>query len=165
MMTEEVRKEIDELREEIREIGATLKGLRQDLREAEEIKSGPRGEIDLKEWNKAEGIQDKIRDCKSRRDVVQARLNDLLRPFKANKVVPALRERGISVRELLTAVKEGVPDESPSARYLRAALDEAMAIENDGTALGKLLDLFLFGEVRSTVEQVLGIQASNGNGR
>ena len=69
-----------------------------------------------------------------------------------------------SVRELLTAVKEGVPDESPSARYPRAALDEAMAIKDKGTALGKLLDLFLFGEVRSTVEKVLGANVSNGNG-
>ena len=69
------------------------------------------------------------------------------------------------MRELLTAVKEGVPAESPSARYLRAALGEAMAIENDGTALEKLLDLFLFGEVRSTLEQVLGVKVSNGNGR
>ena len=165
MMTEEVRKEIDELREEIRQIGATLKGLRQDLDEVERVKTGPRGEIDLDAWNQAEEVRQKIRDCESRRDEVQARLNDLLRPFKAKKVVPALREKGISVRELLTAVKEGVPAESPSARYLRVALDEAMAIEDDGTALGKLLDLFLFGEVRRTVEQVLGIQASNGNGR
>lgn len=69
------------------------------------------------------------------------------------------------MRELLERVRDGVPDESPSARYLRAALDEAMAIEDEGTALGRLLDLFLFGEVRGTVEQVLEIQASNGNGR
>ncbi|MCZ6690687.1 MAG: hypothetical protein O7H41_13925 [Planctomycetota bacterium] len=164
MMTEEVRKEIDELRNEIRQIGATLKGFRQDLDEINRIKTGPQGEIDLDAWNQAEEIRQKIRDCESRRDEVQARLNDLLRPFKAKKVIPALRERGISVQELLTAVKEGVPDESPSARYLRAALDEAMAIEDEGTALGKLLDLFLFGEVRRTVERVLEIQASNGNG-
>ena len=30
--------------------------------------------------------------------------------------------------------------------------------------LGRLLDLFLFGEVRGAVEQVLGVKVSNGNG-
>ena len=47
-----------------------MKGLRQDLREPEKIKTGPRGEIDLEAWNQAEGIRDKIRDCESRRDEV-----------------------------------------------------------------------------------------------
>ena len=39
-----------------------------------------------------------------------------------------------------------------------------MSIEDEGHALGKLLDLLLFGEVRRTVEQVFGIKVSNGNG-
>ncbi len=30
--------------------------------------------------------------------------------------------------------------------------------------LGKLLDLFMFREIRGAVEQVLGIKVSNGNG-
>ncbi|MCZ6688968.1 MAG: hypothetical protein O7H41_05135 [Planctomycetota bacterium] len=33
------------------------------------------------------------------------------------------------------------------------------------SALGKLLDLFLFREIRSAIKEVLGIEVSNGNGR
>ena len=80
-------------------------------------------------------------------------------------MIPALRERGISVRELIQSVREAIPKDSPSARYLETALDDALGIEGEGRAFGKVLDLFLFGEVRGTVEQVLGIQVSNGNGR
>ncbi len=94
MMTDEVRKEIDELRNEIRQIGATLKGFRKDLDEIDRIKTGPQGEIDLESWNRAEEVREKIRAVVSRREKVQARLNDLLRPFRAARVIPALRETG-----------------------------------------------------------------------
>ena len=39
-----------------------------------------------------------------------------------------------------------------------------MSIEDEGHGLGRLLDLFLFGEVRPAVEQVLGVRVTNGNG-
>jgi hypothetical protein len=165
MMTDEVRQEVDQLREEIRQIGATLKGLRQDLDEINRIKSGPQGEIDLGAWNEAEAVRDKIRDCCVRRDHVQGRLNDLLRPFRAKKVVPVLRDKGISVQELVQSVRDRIPEESPSARHLLEVLDEALGIKDEGHALGKLLDVFLFGEIRGAVEEVLGIEVSNGNGR
>ncbi len=36
--------------------------------------------------------------------------------------------------------------------------------EDERCMLGRLLDLFLFGEIRGAVEQVLGVKVSNGNG-
>ena len=165
MMTDEVRQEIDQLREEIRQIGATLRRLREDLAEIEKVKTGPQGEIDLEAWNQAEEIRGKIRDCMSRRDEVQGRLNDLLRPFRAKKIVPVLRAKGIGVKEFLEAVKAALPTDAPSTRHLVAEMDEAIGLEDDGQALGKLLDLFLFGEVRGAIKEVLGIEVSNGNGR
>ncbi|MCZ6690308.1 MAG: hypothetical protein O7H41_11935 [Planctomycetota bacterium] len=165
MMTDEVRNEIDQLREEIRQIGATLKGFRQDLDEIDRIKTGPQGEIDLEAWNRAEGVRDKIRDCVSRRDHVQGRLNELLRPFRAKKVIPALRERGMSVKELIGNVKKAIPEEGPAGRHLRPVLEEALGIDDEGQALGRLLDQFLWWEVRSEVQRLLGIEVQNGNGR
>ncbi len=164
MMSEETRREIDQLREEIRSIGASLRQLREDLSEVERVKTGPQGEIDLEAWDKGEGVREEIRVVVRKRDEVQGRLNDLLRPFRAAKVVPALRETGASVRELITEVRAVLPPESSATPHLRDALDEAVAIEDDGTALGKVLDLFLFREVRGAVEQVLSVKLSNGTG-
>ena len=96
MMTDEVRKEIDQLRSIIRKIGATLKGLRLRLKQVEAMKTGPRGEIDIESWNRAEHVRERIQGRKARREKVQGRLNDLLRPFKAKKVIPVLREKGSS---------------------------------------------------------------------
>jgi hypothetical protein len=163
MMTDEIRQEIDGLREEIREIGATLKAFRQELDEIEGIKTGPKGEIDLEAWNKAEEVREKIRDCLMRRDEVQGRLNALLRPFRAARVVPALREKGMTVKELIEAVKEAIPEEGPAGQRLRPLLEEVLEIEDEGIALGKLLDQFLWWEVRSEVRRLLGIEV-NGNG-
>ncbi|MCZ6689786.1 MAG: hypothetical protein O7H41_09300 [Planctomycetota bacterium] len=36
-------------------------------------------------------------------------------------------------------------------------------VTDDGDALGRILDLFMFREIRGAVEQVLGIKVSNGN--
>ncbi len=36
--------------------------------------------------------------------------------------------------------------------------------KDEGHMLGRLLDLFLFGEIRGAGEQVLGVKVSNGNG-
>ena len=105
MMTEEVRREIDGLRSEIRQIGATLRQLREDLAEMERIKTGPKGEIDLEAWEKADGIREEVQVVVAKRGVVQGRLNDLLRPFRAARIVPALRESGGSVKELITEVR------------------------------------------------------------
>ena len=163
-MSEEVRREIDQLREEIRQIGATLKGLRQDLDELDRVKTGPQGEIDLEGWNKAEEVRQKVRDCVVRREEVQGRLNDLLRPFRAARVVPALREKGMSVKELIEAVRGSIPDEGPAGQHLRPVLVEALEIDDEGQALGRLLDQFLWWEVRSEVQRVLGIEVRNGNG-
>ena len=52
----------------------------------------------------------------------------------------------------------------PSTRHLVAELDEAIGLEDDGRALGKLLDQFLWWEVRSEVQRLLGIEVRNGNG-
>ena len=41
-------------------------------------------------------------------------MNDLLRPFRAKKVIPVLREKGIGVREFLEAVKAALPTDAPS---------------------------------------------------
>ena len=164
MMTEEVRKEIDELREEIRQIGATLKGLRQDLGELDRVKTGPDGEIDMELWNQAEEVRGKIRDCVVRREEVQGRLNDLLRPFRAARVIPALREKGMTVKELIGAVKEAIPEGGPAGQHLRPVLEEAQEIDDDGQALGRLLDQFLWWEVRSEVQRLLGLEVRNGKG-
>ena len=99
-----------------------------------------------------------------KRDEVQGRLNDLLRPFRAAKVVPALRETGATVKELISEVRAVLPSESSATPHLRQALDEAVVIDDEGTALGKVLDLFLFREVRGAVEDVLGVGLSKGNG-
>ncbi len=163
-MSEEVRREIDQLREEIRSVGATLRQLRGDLSEVDSKKSGPGGEIDLSLWNKADEAREEIREVLRKRDEVQGRLNDRLRPFRAAKVVPALRETGATVQQLITEVRAVLPPESSATPHLRDALDEAVAIEDEGTALGRVLDLFLFREVRGAVEQVLGVKVSNGTG-
>ena len=125
---------------------------------------GLRSEIDLEAWNKAEEVRQKIRDCVSRREEVQGRLNDLLRPFRAARVVPALREKGMSVKELIGAVKRAIPEQGPAGQHLRPVLEEAQEIDDEGQALGKLLDQFLWWEVRSEVQRLLGIQVTNGNG-
>ena len=164
MMTDEVRHEIDDLREEIRQIGATLRQLREDLGEIEKIKTGPKGEIDLEAWDKAESVREAIRVVVAKRDEVQGRLNDLLRPFRAARIVPALRETGGTVKELITEVRAILPVASSATPHLREALDEAIGIDDEGHALGKVLDLFLFREVRGAVEEVLGVKVSNGNG-
>jgi hypothetical protein len=161
-MSEETRKTIDRLRAIIRTIGATLKGLHRRLDEIEDTKTGPGGEIDLKLWKDAEHVRERIQGRCERRDKVQARLNDLLREYRANRVVPALREKGMPVRDLIAAVQAAIPSENRSSRKLRAALDEALATEDEGRALGKLLDLFLYGEVRGPVGEILGIELSNG---
>ena len=163
-MSEETRREIDQLREEIRSIGASLRQLREDLGEIERVKSGPGGEIDLDLWNRAEEVREKIRVVITKRDEVQARLNDLLRPYRAARVVPALRETGATVKELITEVRGVLPADSPATPHLQEALDEALVIDDEGHALGKVLDLFLFREVRGAVEDVLGVKVSNGNG-
>ena len=164
MMTDAVRQEIDEIREEIRQIGATLRQLREDLTVIEKIKTGPKGEIDLEAWDKAESVREEIRVVVAKREEVQGTLNDLLRPFRAAKVVPALRETGGSVKELITEVRTLLPPESSATPHLQDALEEALAIDDEGQALGKMLDLFLFREIRGAVEQVLGIKVSNGSG-
>ena len=164
MMSEKTRKAIDEHRQEIREIGAALKGLRQELDDLDRIKSGPRNEIDLDAWKQADEVRAKIRDCKSRRDTVQAELNDLLRPFRADKVIPALRKKEIAVKDLIKSVKAAIPEASEAADHLHAALDDALALADDGQALGRLLDLFLFKEIRGPVCEILGIEIGNGNG-
>ena len=164
MMTEETRKKIDDLRQEIRDIGATRRQLREDLAEIEKIKTGPKGEIDLEAWEKAERIREVAQVVVAKREEVQGRLNDLLRPFRAARIVPVLRETGGSVRELITEVRKVLPQESAATPHLRQELDEALGLEDDGHMLGRLLDLFLFGEVRGAVEQVLGVKVSNGNG-
>ena len=105
MMSEETRREIDQLREEIRSIGAALRQLREDLSGVDRIKTGPQGEIDLEAWDKAEGVREEIRVVLKKRDEVQARLNNLLRPFRAARVVPALRESGGTVKQLITEVR------------------------------------------------------------
>ncbi len=163
-MSEETRREIDQLREEIRTIGATLRQLREDLAEIERIKTGPKGEIDLEAWDKAESALEEIRVVVAKREEVQGRLNDLLRPFRAARVVPALRAAGGSVREFITEVRAVLPMESSATPHLREALDEAIGIHDEGLMLGKILDLFKFREIRGAVEQVLGIKVSNGNG-
>ena len=163
-MSDETRREIDMCREEIRSIGAALRQLREDLSGVDKIKTGPQGEIDLGAWDRAEGVREEIRVVVKKRDEVQGRLNDLLRPFRAARVVPALRESGGTVKQLITEVRGVLPSDSPATRHLKDALDEAIAIEDDGTALGRVLDLFLFREVRGAVEQVLGVSLSNGNG-
>ncbi|MCZ6688703.1 MAG: hypothetical protein O7H41_03770 [Planctomycetota bacterium] len=163
-MTQDVRRQIDQLREEIRTIGATLRQLREDLAEVDQVKSGPRGEIDLALWNKGEEVRHQIRVVISRREEVQGRLNDLLRPFRAARIVPALRETGGSVREFITEVRAVLPIESSATPHLREALDGAIGIDDEGHMLGKILDLFMFREIRGAVEQVLGIRVSNGNG-
>ncbi len=163
-MSEETRRNIDQLREELRTIGATLRQLRDDVGAVDQMKSGPRGEIDLDAWNKGEEVREQIRGVISRREEVQGRLNDLLRPFRAARIVPALRETGGSVKELITEVRKVLPQERAATPHLQQELDEALGIEDEGHALGKLLDLLLFGEVRGAVEQVLGVKVSNGNG-
>ncbi len=163
-MSEETRREIDQIREEIRSIGAALRQLREDLSGVDRIKTGPQGEIDLGAWDRAEGVREEIRVVVRKRDEVQGRLNDLLRPFRAARVVPALRESGGTVRELITEVRGILPSDSPAAPHLEEVLDQALAVEDEGTALGRVLDLFLFREVRGAVEQVLGVSLTNGNG-
>ena len=163
-MSEETRREIDQLREEIRTIGATLRQLRQDLAEVDQVKSGPGGEIDLSLWNKGEEFREQVRVVISRREEVQGRLNDLLRPFRAARIVPALRETGGSVREFITEVRAVLPSESSATPHLREALDKAIGVDDEGHALGRILDLFMFREIRGAVEQVLAIKVSNGTG-
>ena len=51
-----------------------------------------------------------------------------------------------------------------SSPSLQPGLDLKDVREDEGHMLGRLLDLFLFGEVRGAVEQVLGVKVSNGNG-
>ena len=150
MMTEEVRREIDGLRSEIRQIGATLRQLREDLAEIDRIKTGPKGEIDLESWNRAEEVREKIRVCQQRRDKVQWRLNSLLRPFRAARVVPALRETAGTVKDLLGEVRKLLPPDSLATPHLQGVLDEALTVDDDGDALGRILDLFMF---RRFVEQ------------
>ena len=70
-MSEETRRGIDQLREEIRSIGATLRQLREDLSEVEKVKTGPQGEIDLEAWDKAEGVREEMRVVVKKRDEVQ----------------------------------------------------------------------------------------------
>ncbi len=43
-------------------------------------------------------------------------------------------------------------------------LDAAIDIDDEGLMLGRILDLFMFREIRGAIEQVLGIKVSNGNG-
>ena len=57
-----------------------------------------------------------------------------------------------------------LPMESSATPHLREALDAAIGIDDEGLRLGKILDLFMFREIRGAVEQVLGIKVSNGNG-
>ena len=58
-----------------------------------------------------------------------------------------------------------LPPDRRATPQLQAALDEALTLDDDGHALGKLLDLFLFGEVPGAIQEVLGIDVSNGTGR
>ncbi len=60
---------------------------------------------------------------------------------------PALRETGASVKELIIEVRAVLSRESSATPHLQEALDEAIAIQDWGTALGMLLDLYLFREV------------------
>ena len=53
---------------------------------------------------------------------------------------------------------------SSATPHLREALDAAIGIDDEGLRLGKILDLFMFREIRGAVEQALGIKVSNGNG-
>ena len=68
------------------------------------------------------------------------------------------------MREFITEVRAVLPMESSATPHLREALDAAMGIDDEGRALGRILDLFMFREIRGAVEQVLGIKVSNGNG-
>ncbi len=77
---------------------------------------------------------------------------------------PPSGRSGASGKELITEVRAVLPSESSATPHLQEALDEAHVIEDEGTALGKVLDLFLFREVRGAVEQVLGVKVSNGTG-
>ena len=126
------------------------------------MKSGPRGEIDLDAWNKGEEVREQIQRVIVRREEVQGRLNDLLRPFRAARIVSALRETGGTVKDLIAEVRKVLPQESSATPHLQQELDEALDLEDDGHALGKLLDLFLFGEIRGAVEGVLSIRVTNG---
>ena len=164
MMSDETRETIDHLRAIIRKIGVSLKALRNRLDEIEKVKTGPRGEIDLDEWNRADHVQERVKARTRRRNRVQTKLNDFLRPYKARRVIPVLREKGIPVRTFLERVREALAIESPYPRHLIAEIDEALALDDEGQALGKLLDLFLFGEIRGAVEKILGVKVSNGNG-
>ena len=50
-----------------------------------------------------------------------------------------------------------------SGQRLSRAVGAAECVQK-ATVLGKILDLFMFREIRGAVEQVLGIKVSNGNG-
>ena len=80
-------------------------------------------------------------------------------------LILALREKGLSVKAFLKSVRDMIPQESPSARHLLGVLDEALIMDDEGRSLGLLLDQFLFGEVRRAVEEVLGVEVSNGNSK
>ena len=68
------------------------------------------------------------------------------------------------IRELIGEVRKLLPPDSSATAHLQGVLDEALTINDDGDALGRILDLFMFREIRGAVEQVLGIKVSNGNG-
>ena len=67
------------------------------------------------------------------------------------------------IRELIGEVRKLLPPDSSATAHLQGVLDEALTINDDGDALGRILDLFMFREIRGAVEQVLGIKVSNGN--
>ncbi len=68
------------------------------------------------------------------------------------------------MNELIAEVRAELPGESSATPHLEEALDEALTIDDEGTALWKVLDLFIFREVWGGVEQVLGVKVSNGTG-
>ena len=63
----------------------------------------------------------------------------------------------------------GMPDfkvqrSGEPSHFLLSSIELEAVREDEGHMLGRLLDLFLFGEVRGAVEQVLGVKVRNGNG-
>ena len=56
------------------------------------------------------------------------------------------------------------PGDSSATPHLQQEIGEALGLEDDGHMLGRLLDLFLFGEIRGADKQVLRVKISNGNG-
>ena len=58
----------------------------------------------------------------------------------------------------------GVQRSAQPSPSLRPGVNLEDVREGEEHMLGRLLDLFLFREVRGAVEQALGVKGSNGNG-